>query len=112
MEVPALFLLPAVLLGGEVGALIGSGIQQSSDNVDGRVAEIQTYNNQLQNQLEVGSRVVAHLSLTNDGDRTYTFDSVNSIGQKEVCTGDYDVQKDDTARLVGSMACTVTMPLK
>lgn len=71
---------------------------------DDRVHDIQTYNRQLQRQLEAGDRVVANLVLK-DGEKTYEFHSVSPLQQQEVCKGDYKITNNQ-AQIVGNVACT------
>ena len=89
------------------GDLIGSN---HSSNPEPQIEQAQIYNYELQPQLQVGQRLVAHL-IVNESGNTYKFETVGPDKQNETCTGDYKVDAKGVARATGALACTAKIPL-
>ena len=84
---------------------LGAGLARAIDNTPGQVHDVQITNQQLWDQLD-DARPVDNL-IVDPKAETVTFDSVDSHGDPEVCTGQYEGSGKD-ARMVGSVTCAQT----
>lgn len=101
--------LASTLLAWNIGWNSGILLTKHTENAEGRVEQVQKYNEELQHQLQPGHKLIAHLVLK-DGAKTYSFETVGETGQAETCTGEYQV-KQQHAAATGRLACTETMPV-
>jgi len=91
----------------EAGFWGGRLLERSAENTDGRVHQVQLYNEQLDQQLSSGRRV-GNLIL-NDAKHSFSFVTASQEGQVEDCSGKYEV-KDHAAQTIGKLTCSVTLP--
>ena len=92
-----------------VGIVSGASYGKREADAGGRVERVQAYNDELEHQLTVGGRVVAHLRV-DDAAQDFKFQTVNLTGQREQCAGSYKL-KNDVATATGKLACTVMTPI-
>ncbi|MCA9332625.1 hypothetical protein KDA00_02010 [Candidatus Saccharibacteria bacterium] len=80
-----------------------------ADDSDSRVEKIQTYNEQIFEQLSDDQEGVQNLVL-HDWSNSYSF-TVSQEGQADqVCEGSYEVN-NNVAVAIGDIACTVSTPI-
>ena len=95
------------LLGLAVGTNIGIAVTKDKEDAQGRVAEVQRYNHDLQPQLEKSGRLVAQLVLRDRDNQEYRFRSEGPDGSEQMCEGEYKVA-DGQAVPTGDLSCTTS----
>ena len=105
------FIFAAVLAASaySIGDLVGYNFGKEDANANGRVERVQAYNEELEHQLVVGGRVVAHLRV-DDTAKDFRFQTVNLGGQRERCSGQYKL-RNNVATATGNLACTMMTPI-
>lgn len=89
-----------------VGVTVGHVSNESHNDFEEQIIEIQTHNEQLEDQLGDTFEGVEGLLL--NPDETYTF-TISQDGRERNCSGTYEVN-EEVASLVGDITCSYLVP--
>lgn len=90
-----------------VGLQLGNLLGKNSEHAEDRVRDIQTYHEQVYEELEPTYHGLGKLVLNDEND-TFEFHIAPEGEKPQTCAGEYKVV-DNAATLTGNIACTTTV---